>query len=246
MRDTCPYEAAFHRALLEPGAPLPALLPPGERTARRLALHRRTVTGRLMATLAARHPAARALAGEAAFDALCLAFLRLNPPRGPVLHEWGQDLADFAAVFTPLANQPWLPDVIRLEAARLRAWHAAEAAAFDVEGLLRLMERETMPRLALHPSASLLASPFPLVSLWAGGLPAPEDRAGEEALVSRRGEEVVVHRLPAGGCAFARALAEGLPPEAAAEAALAQHPDFAPQEVLALLIEAEALTEMPG
>jgi hypothetical protein len=54
-------------------------------------------------------------------------YLVENPPRSPVIFEYGGSFADFLERFEPLAGYPYLPDVARLERAWLDAFHAADA-----------------------------------------------------------------------------------------------------------------------
>jgi hypothetical protein len=86
-------------------------------------------------------------------------------------------------------------------------------------------------RVRLHPSAEIVRSTHPVVTLWAmnsGELePAPiEDWRAQDALVLRPLLDVEVRLLPAGGAAFLAALAEARPLAQAAEAALADHAEF--------------------
>ncbi|MCQ4160981.1 DNA-binding domain-containing protein [Roseomonas sp. GC11] len=236
-------EAGFAHALLNPEAPLPAALSAGneERARRRFAIHRNTVMGGLVAALGQRYPAARMLLGGAFFDAMAAEFARSHPPRSPLLFAYGAEFADFAGSFTPAASLPYLADVMRLENARLRAWHAPEVAPLGLEALLGLLAAPEAVHFRLHPAAGLLASPHPAVTIWAmqaGERPlAPLVRwEPEEALVGRRGDSVLVQRLPPGGCAFAWALGEGATLADATEAALARDPGFALSDTLALLV----------
>jgi hypothetical protein len=86
-------------------------------------------------------------------------------------------------------------------------------------------------RFGLHPSTEIVRSPHPIVTIWAMNSGeqdvAPiENWCGEDALVFRPYLDVEVRALPPGGAAFLLALAGGRPPGEAAEAGLADYPEF--------------------
>src|SRR5262249_18507501 len=123
-------------------------------------------------------------------------------------------------------------DVARIEAARTRAYHAADASTIEPSRLQAIApEGLAQMRVSIHPSAEIVRSAHPVVTLWAmnsGELePAPiEDWRAPDAVVLRPGLEVEVRQLPAGGAAFLTALARGAPLAAAAEAAVADDDKF--------------------
>jgi hypothetical protein len=172
------------------------------------------------------------LVGGDFFAAMAREFVKRNPPRSPLLAHYGDEFAAFVAAFEPARELPYLADVARLEAARTRAYHAEDAtplgadqfAALDAEALGGI-------RIELHPSAAIVRSPFPIVTIWAMNsgereLGPIEDWQAEDALVVRPHLEVEVRSLPLGGAAFLGALAGGLPLSGAVDAGLADHADF--------------------
>jgi hypothetical protein len=101
----------------------------------------------------------------------------------------------------------------------------------------------------MHPSAEILRSPFPIVTIWAmnsgeHALAPIEDWRGEDALVARPHLDVQVRTLPPGGATFLLALAAGRPLGEAAEAALADDPDFDLTRNLAGLIGSGLVREI--
>jgi hypothetical protein len=81
-------------------------------------------------------------------------------------------------------------------------------------------------RFILHASIEIVASDYPVVTIWAMNsgeidLAPITDWRGEDALVSRRGFDVEVRRLPPGARIFLQSLAAGNPLGAAAAEALA-------------------------
>ncbi len=224
----------FHDALADESRPVPEGLTSWnlDRPPRRFRVYRDNVRTGLVKALASRFPAAERIVGVDFFAAMAEAFVRRHPPRSPVLLAYGDSLPDFVSAYEPAASVPYLPDVMRLEVARGRAYHAPDRAPLDPNALAAIdPERLGMQQLALHPSVSILRSRFPAVTIW--GMNAEEiplapiaDWSGQDALVARPRMAVTVNRLPAGGADFLEALAAGLPLGAAAEAALGARPDF--------------------
>ena len=235
-------QADWCAALLDPSLPAPAGLRVwnGVDPRSRLAVHRNNVVGGLVEVLAANFPVVRQLVGEAFFRALAAAYVRQWPPHSCVLAHYGAPAtlpapggADsdsgfpaFIESFGPAASLPYLADMARLESARTRACHAADAVPLTAEAgaaALAAGEQaaheqaagEPVPagaglaavaglRLVCHPSLALIVSPHPVVSLWAAHQtddePALADidlSCAEAALVLRRDLAVLVLPLPA-------------------------------------------------
>ncbi|MBV2183574.1 MAG: DNA-binding domain-containing protein [Rhizobium sp.] len=247
---TAAFQPGFAAALADLSRPVPEGLAAwtGDRPARRFGVYRNNVQAGLIGALAARFPAAQAIVGAEFFSAMASAFVAAHPPRSPLLLAYGDDFADFVEGFEPAANLSYLPDVIRLEAARSRAYHAADAAPLGTAELAAVApDRLADLVLEPHPSLSVLSSAHPVVTIWAmnsGERPLALiwDWAGEDALVVRPRMIVEVHLLPPGGGLFFTALSTGLTLARAAEAALAQAPAFDLSTNLAGLITAGAFT----
>ncbi|ARQ00852.1 DNA-binding domain-containing protein [Pseudorhodoplanes sinuspersici] len=182
---------------------------------KRFAVYRNNVVVGLINTLKAKFPATERIVGEEFFAAMARIFVATYPPRSKILHTYGDDFADFIVAFEPAAELPYLADVARLEAARTRAYHAADAepltaAAFqDTDA-----DRVGSMRFTLHPSLQIVCSHHPVVTIWsmnAGEWPLGpiDDMQAEDALVIRPGLDVLVRTLPPGGAAFLYALARG-------------------------------------
>lgn len=215
---------------------------------RRYGVYRNNVTASLSGALASRFPATEQIVGEEFFRAMAQVFIRLHPPRSPLLLAYGDEFPDFVAGFEPASAIAYLPDVLRLEAARGHAYHAADAEPLDPQALAtvdpaRLGSLVFKP----HPSLLILSSPFPVVTIWAmnaGERPlAPVDlRCGEDALVVRPRMLVEVTALPPGGAVFHRMLADGATLAGAAEAALVADGAFDLSTNLAVLLRSGAFT----
>ena len=79
--------------------------------------------------------------------------MEMSPPRSPLLMTYGDDFAEFIEAFPPARSVPYLGDIARLEAARTRAYHAADAVSMGVDELAALGSRGwANARVVLHPS----------------------------------------------------------------------------------------------
>ena len=120
----------------------------------------------------------------------------------------------------------------RLEAARTRAYHAADAKPLTPAALSGVaLDTLAGSCFTLHASVEIVASDYPIVTIWAMNsgeidLAPITDWRGEDALVSRPGFDVEVRRLPPGGKTFLLCLAAGKALGAAAAAALAANASF--------------------
>lgn len=136
--------------------------------AQRIAIHRNNTTVGLIDALEASFPVVRALVGEAFFAQAARAFVRAHPPIGPVLTAYGEGFADFLAAYEPAAGLPYLPDVARLERARLSAQTAASADPVAPEALSAIPSPLfAHARCSVHPSFRVVVSAWPVDRIWA-------------------------------------------------------------------------------
>jgi Putative DNA-binding domain len=237
----------FAAALLDPERPAPPGLVTwnGSDPAARFAVYRNNVALSLVEALADTFPVTRELVGAPFFAAMARAFLVSDPPRSPVLSDYGDAFPAFVAAFAPAAALPYLPDLARLELLRVRAFHAADAEPLEGAAIAaQLAEPDRLPeaRLTLVPSLAVLDSPYGIISLWAahqgqGRIEDLDPARPESALVLRVGEEVLVLPVPPATAAFTAALGQGLPLGEAA----ALHPDLDLTQAFALLIRHGAI-----
>jgi len=221
-------------ALLDPERPVPAgLTAQGVRTpTKRFAVYRNNVVAGLSKALAARFPATERIVGEEFFHLMARAYVVARPPRSAVLTFYGDAFPEFIAQFEPARGLAYLPDVARLEAARTRAYHAADAKPLDPPELSKFAGDEiSRLRFAAHPSAEIVRSPYPIVRIWAMNagqlaLGPIEDWREEDALVVRPALDVQVRALPAGGARFLALLFAGKTLAEATEAAHELSEDF--------------------
>ena len=239
----------FAGALLDAGQPVPAALT--SHTARtptkRFAVYRNNIVFGLISALRTRFPVVERIVGEECFATMARDFVVKHPPLSPLLMFYGDAFAGFIATLAPLAELPYLPDVARLEAARTHAYHAADAAPLDPLALQRLdADALVAARIVLHPSAHVIRSPHPIVTIWAMNSGAAELRpidgeGPEDALVIRPDAAVSVVKLPPGGAMFLKALASGLGLGRAAAIARDDQADFDLAANLAVLIASGAM-----
>jgi hypothetical protein len=236
-----PTDGQVPRGVTSPRMPDPAF---------RFAVYRRNVVAALAGALETRFPASTAIVGVEFFRAMAAAYVRARPPRSPLLLAYGDDLPEFAAAFEPAASLPFVPDVMRIEVARARAYHARDAGAITTADLAAVdASRFAGMRGTLHPAAGLLRSSHPAATIWAmnsGGMDvgAIEPWAAEDVLITRPALQVSTIRLPAGGYTFLSALAEGRTVAAAAELAFAGAPTFELSSILAGLVASGALSSL--
>ena len=246
--DLAAVQREFAAALLDPAAPVPSPLRRngGKAPQKRFAVHRNNMIASLVAALAARFPVVHQLVGDEFFRAMAHLYVTNEPPRSPVLLRYGDRFPDFVENFAPAASIEYLADVARLELARGRAYHAADAAPIDRGAFTSLRPDELAGlRIALHPSVSLVGSQFPIVSIWeahrTAQLATIREWVPESALVARPGLDVEVWRLPAGGYVFLGSLLRGMAIAAAAECAAAATAEFDVAENLAVLLRANVV-----
>ena len=250
------WQGDFARALRSPDLVVPRGVTSYNSDApqQRFAIYRNNVMVGLVGALEARFPATRKIAGADFFKGAARLFAAQEPPRSPLMMFYGDAFPAFLEDFEPARDVPYLADVARLEAARTRAYHAADATPLTPAALAgALPDALAGMRFVLHPSVEIVASDYPLVTIWAmnsGGIDlAPiTDWRGEDALVSRPLFDVEVRRLPPGGKIFLQNLAAKNPLEESAAAALKGNGSFDLAANLAALFAglAIAMTNQPN
>ncbi|TYO67507.1 DUF2063 domain-containing protein [Bradyrhizobium hipponense] len=250
MQPLAERQRSFAAALLAPALPAPIGLigPDGEPSPRRFAVYRNNVVVGLTETLKDAFPAVHRIVGADFFRAMARAYVMVEPPRSPIMLDYGAGFPDFIQGFEPAAVLPYLADVARIERAWTEAYHAPEASPIDPKAFTTIAPDE-LPgmRLMLHPSLRVVRSEFPALTIWqmnvAGGIPAPVDPAagGEDVLVVRPLADVEVRSIPEGSLEFIQALGDGRPVLAALEAALTANSRFDLSGNLSDLLGAGAL-----
>ena len=239
----------FAIALLDP-LQVPAGLCNGRDAARRFSVHRNNMMVSLVDALASTFPVTRALVGADFFDAMARDYVRVDPPRSPMLTAYGATFADFIAAHAPAAGIAYVADVARLERLRVEAFHAADADPLeqaDWHALLGDPARLATARVQLQPACRWLSSAHPVLSIWQAHQCADTQRdamlatldlhAGEDLLVHRPQWEVQQLALPAGGIAWLDALHAGASFGEALQRTGSEQPQASPDRLLALLLQ---------
>lgn len=171
--------------------------------------------------LAAAFPTLQQLLGDESFAALARDFWRRHPPASGDIARWGEALPAFVAAAPTLADVPYLGDVARLEWALHRVQTAPDGAAAPLPGLALLASHDPAAlRLQLPPGSVVLASAWPVFSLWQAHRSTAEDRfdgvraalaegRGEQGWVTRSGWVPQALRLPPAEARYTAALLAG-------------------------------------
>jgi hypothetical protein len=202
--------------------------------AERIAIYRNNVLGNYRKALAATYPVVHRLVGATFFNAAVEAFVRAHPSLRGDVNRYGGELARFLSAYPPARELAYLPDVARLEWAIDQASIAADGATLDLATLATVPETTLGElRFKFHPSAQLIASPYPIFHIWQVNQPGHtvDDRvdlgeSGDALLIVRSTNGVTVERLSPGSYAFLFALARNLRLADAVERAVAVESSF--------------------
>jgi hypothetical protein len=240
-------QVAFVRALLDPHLPPPAALKdPG--SAQRFEIYRNNVIGGLINALCERFPVCLRLVGEEFFRPMAYTYVSSSLPRTRILSEYGETFAAFIAGFEPASDLPYLPDIARLEYAAGQAYHAVDATPLSLDFLRNLLpHRLEAATASLHPSAQVIRSEYPIVSIWRENVTSNPPRTvvldnAEDALVVRPRLDVEIRALPPGGGAFVEGLMDNCTLGDAAREAHRIAADFDLTGCLATLLACEAFS----
>src|SRR5262249_44072341 len=119
----------------------------------------------LIRALAARYPVVRRLIGDDSFLNTARRFVATQPPRLPIVQHFGETFPQYLRSLGEAASFEYVADIAELEAARARAYHSADARPVDARALLSRAPFNEHG-LVLHPSVELVASRFPIVTIW--------------------------------------------------------------------------------
>lgn len=250
MPSLAELQSAFSQALRDPAVPVPRGLRGSGRSGagRRFDVHRNNMMVSLVDALRSTFPAVHRLVGEDYFAAAARAYVMQQPPESPVLLHYGETFGDFMEALPSASGVPYLGDVARLEWARIRALHAADAEPASIDALAGI-DRDLLNSVtfALHPSLSVIRSRWPVMSLRAACLDPGHSgdvdmKAPEDVVVVRPGLKVAVQAPPAGGAVFLAGLQRGAPLGAAAGHAMEATAGFDLAAQLRYVFEAGIVT----
>jgi hypothetical protein len=241
MPSLAELQRQFVAQLLRPDGDLPeSIRTNGLSSAARLGVYRNNTLTGLGKALAAVYPVVERLVGEEFFRHATRIFIRRYPSRCGDVGEYGAEFADFLAEFEPARALAYLPDVARMEWARHLAARAADQDPLDLAALGRVTpdDYESL-HFALHPSARLLESAWPVLRIWEINQPGHGDEervdlreGGCRLLIWRHGLALRQRALPPGEYRLLQAMAEGLDFGSACELALAAEPECGIGELL--------------
>lgn len=192
----------------------------GPRAEQGLAAYRGNAAATAERALAAAYPTVQQLVGDESFAQLARVFWHRHPPRCGDLARYGDALAAWIADDPQLASEPYLADVARVDWAVHAIEHAADSPA-QPAGLALLAEREpSQLTLRLCPGLTLVASRYPVVTIWHAHRRSDADRfapvrrafgarVGETALIARPRWQASVNVVDDATARFMTALLDG-------------------------------------
>jgi hypothetical protein len=191
-------QAGFAAAVRDPDLPTPTSVVCRDRkiSTHRFAVYRNNSAVSLVDALADSYPVVRELVGEAFFRAMAQAFVAQNLPQSPVLIEYGADFPEFIAAFPPAAELDFLAELARVERAWREAYHAADAKPLSLTALGQYDEGVVVDaKLQLHPSVRLVASQYPVISIWqAHNISGVDERQNVLRAIAQRSEGGMIVR----------------------------------------------------
>jgi hypothetical protein len=208
---------------------------------RRFAIYRSNTLISLTGSLMASFPAVYRVLGDHDFRIAAARYIRRHPPAMPQLLAYGDAFPGFLESFEPARRHGFVADLARLEWARQEALFSPDAEPLAPVALQAVpVEAYAGLRFALHPTARLIASDWPVQSLWEaahapdGSDSGPDGVTGrpESVLVLRPQHGVEAHRLTPGDLALLSALGADQSLAEAADAAAAAEPAFDLQQAL--------------
>lgn len=209
----------------------------------RFDIHRNNVQASLVEVIRAAFPAVSYFAGKDNFSYAAGRFIEAYPPRLPRLSAYGDQFPKFLEDFTPAQSMPWLIDLAKLERACQESLFAADADSLLIENVSQLNDPASV-RLTLVPSLRIVASSYPILSLWeqarmGQSSPSPSPnlaKPGETVLLVRPHDDVEFHRLLPGEAALVTAIRDGQDLAGALAAVLSAQPGQDLGYILAVLV----------
>jgi hypothetical protein len=234
----------------EPAAALDGARGSSARVAAGIAVYRNNSRAAYLRALEDAFPAVRRLVGDEFFRFLARAYFHARAHSSPLVARYGDWLPAFLATFEPVAGLPYLPDVARLEVAWLEAYHAADAPTLAREEIFAaLAQTPERARIVLHPSTRLLASDYPVHTIWLHNRqerdqPLKLESSGERVLVVRPDAEVVTAVASAGLSAALKAVSAGASLGEAMNEAAAAAPQESPVDIIGALVRSGAISSI--
>jgi hypothetical protein len=163
----------------------------------RLEIYARMYCARLIDALGEDYPRVAAILGPEVFGETAHDYVTTNPSTHPSLRWFGRGFAEFLAESGRRGLPGFLPDLARLEWARLDVFDAPEADLLNVESLRHVPpEGWASLKLRLAPAVEILRVAWPVHSIWESDQPDAEWQSEESWLrVWRQGDKVYQARM---------------------------------------------------
>ncbi len=133
----------------------------------RLNIYRNNVFGNFNAVLSSIFEAVKKLVGEKYFEQLCNEYNKKHFSKSGNLDDYGDAFPQFLAKVKSKHKLTFLSDLARLELLHHKAYYSADAEKFDLKKFKKITaEKFSNLEFELHPSCFLMASEFPIFSIW--------------------------------------------------------------------------------
>ena len=184
----------------------------------RLSIYKNNITQALLKALALTYPLTWKLIGEDCANGAAYAFVQEGTflPRMGNLDEWGADFPHFLEQFLPTQNLAYLPDFVKLEWLKHRAYCAENVSSLNALDF-KDMDPENYVNLVLklHPSVQLLSSPYSLDQVMAvveGEVDSIKlENQKSNALIIRPNKSVNIHWVSENYYTFFSFISDGAP-----------------------------------
>jgi hypothetical protein len=202
---------AFAAALRDPSAPCPV------RPAGNLSIYRNNTQHSFRTALEGSFPVVRKRVGDDYFRQLCAHYRARYPSRSGDLHWTGRDFPAFLLEHLHGGEYAWLADLARLEWSREQASITRIESALPAEVLAKFTPDQLEHLVfSLQPSLALLASDFPIFTVWLANQlidapPVGQSIGAECGMVRLRIDGLEVRKLAPGPFSYLSALRAGAP-----------------------------------
>lgn len=213
-------------------------------------VYRNNYRGNLQEALSGAFPVIEQLVGKDFFRQLARHYIEQFPSRSANLFDYGAQMAEFLATFSPAQTLAYLPDVAALEWACHLAYFADDAEPLDLISLAQVSAEEYAKLgLQIHPACQVVYSRYPVADIWLAHQPQAAndfqidlESGASIALVSRKNNAVQVSKLNPDAAQWLKSVMTGKRLGEAMSEVLEIHPDFDLQSTLLALVALEVIS----
>ena len=176
----------------------------------RFNVYRNNIVVGLIDALATGFPAVQRIVGIPFFRAMAGAFVRIHPPKSPMMMQYGVEFPQFLRRFQPVAHLPYLADVALIELMQRRAYHAADAMPATMGQVTNLHSLY----ITLAPAVHVVRSDYPIIDIWRKNTGASDHviaRTAQNAMISRPQFDPMVDPITTAQADMMDAIAAGKP-----------------------------------